>query len=679
MSRKIWDLQQPDKELAAHISEAYSLDPFAALLLSGRGLKTKEQLDDFFDSSEDLLDPFLLPDMEKAVERINDAIFAGERICVFGDYDADGVTSTALLYSYLLAQGADVTYLLPDREKDGYGLSKGVIDKMQAMGTKLIITVDNGIAALEEAEYIKKSRMELVITDHHLPGQTLPNAVAVVDPHRTDCACPFHDYCGVGVAFKLACAIEGNQEPVIANYIDYVAIGTVADMVPLQGENRKLVKLGLAALNTETRPGISALLDLAGLRGKTISAQNISFGLAPRINAAGRMESAELALDLLLAEEPSAAQELAANLESLNMKRHEAEQLIYDESVAMLKAHPRAPHLPVLVVYGTGWHEGVLGIVASKLTARYLRPSIILTKKGNTYKGSCRSVDGFNIYEALHASSDLLLAYGGHELAAGLTVTEENLSAFVEKINQFAYAQKQIFPKKRIDCKLLPGAVNLKLLDAIEILEPFGTENPSPVFGFFNVIIDQVTRMGEEGRHIRLQVHKENRTGSLKAVRFSDPNFPYEKGDRVDLVCTLNRNLYNGVMSVSTVVEDIRPAGAADADMVTGEQIFDRIRAGTPLTKEQAEYALPNRDIFAALYSFLRTRRPYDTQAYEFLLSKTAGKENNLCKTRVALIAMKELHLLELNQSGLFQVPAAKEKVDLKTAPIIKQISTYLS
>ncbi len=679
MGRKIWSLGNPDKDLAAQISEAYSLDPFAALLLSQRGMKSKEQLDAFFDSSEELMNPFLLPDMQVAVDRIDEAIFSGERICVFGDYDADGVTSTALLYSYLEAQGADVIYLLPDRETDGYGLSRGVVDRMQTMDTNLIITVDNGIAAIEEAKHIREKGMDLIVTDHHLPGEILPDCIAIVDPHRLDSDCPFKDYCGVGVAFKLACAMEGSQDSVIANYIDLVALGTVADLVPLTGENRKLVKLGLDALNADPRPGISALVDKCGLAGKILTSQNISFGLAPRINAAGRMESAEQALDLLLAEDSQVAQEMAEQLEELNSRRHEAEQKIYREAVAWLKEHPTVPHLPVLVVYGEDWHEGVLGIVASKLLSRYLRPVIILTKKDNTYKGSCRSIEGFHIYHALKACDQYLLAYGGHELAAGMTVEEDKLPDFIHAINQVAYQQEPVFPKLQIDCKLLPEAVQLSLLDSIALLEPFGTDNPSPVFGLFNVVIEQVRHMGDSGQHIRLQIHKENHTTGISVVRFSDPHFSYEKGDKVDLVCTLSRNSYNGTESVSTIVQDIRPAGADDRLMVKGEAVFDRIRAKAALSAEQAAYALPDRTVFASLYTFLKQGGSYDTQAYEYLYYKTNVPENNLCKTRVALIAMKELNLLELNEQGLLTVPAVTEKVDLQNAPILQQIRQYLN
>lgn len=676
MGRKRWELCKPDKDFAAKLAEEYSLDPFAALLLSERGLKEESELDAFFDTEGELIDPFLLPDMEKAVDRINDAIFDLERICVFGDYDADGVTATAVLYSYLDAQGADAVYMLPDRETDGYGLSRNVVDRIHALGTKLIVTVDNGIAAVEEANYIKELGMELIVTDHHLPGEKRPDCVAIVDPHLPEVSVPFRDYCGAGVAFKLCCAIEGNAERIIEDYIDLVAIGTIADLVPLTGENRKLAKLGLASLNAYRRPGIEALAAVAGIKGKMVS-HNVSFGIAPRINAAGRMESAELALDLLLVEDPSEAAHLAGKLDELNNLRHKAEQEIFNHTVVLLKEYPTIAHEPVLVVYGEQWQEGVLGIVASKLIGRYMRPAIVLTKKGDTYKGSCRSVEGFNIYEALDACKDLLQAYGGHELAAGMTVHKDNLEAFMKAINAYAYEKEHAYPVTRIDCKLLPEAVSLSLLDAVDLLEPFGTNNPSPVFGLFRMVVDNIHVMGDNGQHRRLTVYREDKPNvKLNVVRFSVPHFPYGKGETVDLICTLNRNAYNGVQNVSTVVQDIRPSGVNEDEMVYGEGVFDKICARHTLTPEEADYAFPEREVVGALYKLLRRGVQYDMDAYEYLLYKTPEK-NNLCRTRVALAAMLELGLIALTDEGLLTVPKTENKVDLQTAPILLYLNQY--
>ncbi|MEE1299352.1 MAG: DHH family phosphoesterase, partial [Acutalibacteraceae bacterium] len=329
MSRKKWTVQKLNKDLASTIAERYSIDPLTALLLTQRGFDTFDKLDEFFDDSEEWIDPFLLPDMDKAVERINEAIFDGERICVYGDYDCDGVTSTTILYSYLEAQGADVTYMLPERERDGYGLSNQVVDRIAATGTKLIITVDNGISSVEEAKYIKEKGMELVVTDHHLEGDELPDCVAVVDPHRNDKDCPFEDYAGCGVALKLCCAMEGSDEEVMQEFADIAALGTVADMVPLVGENRKIVLYGLKLLNTYRKPGIEAILEKAGLSEKTLDSTSISFGIAPRINAAGRMGTAERALDLLLADDPYSASEMAEEVNVMNSQRHSEEDKIF--------------------------------------------------------------------------------------------------------------------------------------------------------------------------------------------------------------------------------------------------------------------------------------------------------------------------------------------------------------
>ncbi|MBQ1663312.1 MAG: single-stranded-DNA-specific exonuclease RecJ, partial [Clostridia bacterium] len=551
MSRKKWTVQKLNKDLASTIAERYSIDPLTALLLTQRGFDTFDKLDEFFDDSEEWIDPFLLPDMDKAVERINDAIFDGERICVYGDYDCDGVTSTTILYSYLEAQGADVTYMLPERERDGYGLSNQVVDRIAATGTKLIVTVDNGISSVEEAKYIKEKGMELVVTDHHLEGDELPDCVAVVDPHRNDRDCPFEDYAGCGVALKLCCAMEGSSEEVMQEFADIAALGTVADMVPLVGENRKIVLYGLKLLNTYRKPGIEAILEKAGLSDKTLDSTSISFGIAPRINAAGRMGTAERALDLLLADDPYSASEMAEEVNVMNTQRHSEEDKIFSEAIAYLQDHPEVAHLPILVVSGKGWHEGVLGIVASKLLERYLRPVIVLTDKGDLCKGSARSIEGFSIYEAMNSCRDMLNTFGGHELAAGMSIKTEWLDDFRDKINEYAYENRAVYPETRIDCKLNPAGLSMDVLDSIRMMEPFGTGNTSPVFGLYGVVIDSVQGMGNEGRHKRLTFHKDGDRSMVNGIYFNQPEFPYQRGDKVDLVVTLGRNEYRGNVSLS--------------------------------------------------------------------------------------------------------------------------------
>ena len=678
MSRKKWTVQKLNKDLASTIAERYSIDPLTALLLTQRGFDTFDKLDEFFDDSEEWIDPFLLPDMDKAVERINEAIFDGERICVYGDYDCDGVTSTTILYSYLEAQGADVTYMLPERERDGYGLSNQVVDRIAATGTKLIITVDNGISSVEEAKYIKEKGMELVVTDHHLEGDELPDCVAVVDPHRNDKDCPFEDYAGCGVALKLCCAMEGSDEEVMQEFADIAALGTVADMVPLVGENRKIVLYGLKLLNTYRKPGIEAILEKAGLSEKTLDSTSISFGIAPRINAAGRMGTAERALDLLLADDPYSASEMAEEVNVMNSQRHSEEDKIFTEAIAYLQDHPELAHMPIRIVSGEGWHEGVLGIVASKLLERYLRPVIVLTDKGDLCKGSARSIEGFSIYDAMNSCRDMLNTFGGHELAAGMSIKTEWRDEFREKINEYAYENASVYPETRIDCKLNPAGLSMDVLDSIRMMEPFGTGNTSPVFGLYGVVIDSVQGMGNEGRHKRLTFHKDGDRTMVNGIFFNQPEFPYQRGDKVDLVVTLGRNEYRGNVSLSVYIRDIRPAGSDDDAMAASEQLFDKMLAGRRLSGEEADRLTPDRSYFAGLYRYLKANEGVPYSAYEYIHRKVYPVEDEstpLCKTRVTLLAMRELGLLTTDDEGRIHIPDQETKVDLSDAPVLQKLN----
>ncbi len=689
MGRKRWNIGKLNKDLAATIAERYSIDPFAALLLSQRGFSVGEKIEDFISTEMNLCDPFLLPDMQVAVDRINDAIFDYEKICVYGDYDADGVTATALLYSYLEAQGANVTYMLPDRERDGYGLSRDVVDRIHGLGTNLIITVDNGIAAVEEADYIKELGMELVVTDHHLPGAVLPDCVAVVDPHRMDCDCPFRDFAGVGVAFKLACAIEGDADSVIYDFAHLVAIGTVADIVPLNGENRMLVRQGLLSLNTFKTPGIEALVNVCGLGEKAIVSSNISFGLAPRINAAGRMGSAEKALELLLCEEPLAASEIAAELDAMNAERHKAENEILAECEAYISAHPEIVHNPVLVLRGENWHEGVLGIVASKILERYLRPAIILTSKGDITKGSARSIEGFSIFDALTACAEHLSIYGGHEQAAGLTMPTENFESFVADINEYAYSLPNIYdvyPEIYIDCKLNSETLSVELLNSLAVLEPFGAENPSPVFGLFDMVIDNLEFIGDKKQHLRITAHKNGKQRSVSLMKFNTAksDFAYRIGDTIDAAVVLDKNEWNGMTRLSIIVKDIRPVGLSDDEMVRSEKIYDLIATRRTLTAEQAEYAMPDRLLAGEIYSYLKFLQRDDDLCelhdLERILATVRANfpDANLCRVRVSIDALLEHTLIEITDAGKIKIVPAGAKVDLFTAPTLEFIADFL-
>ncbi len=679
MARKRWTSPKLNKEMAAELAAQYGIEPIPALLLLNRGYRETPDLEEFFLDESELQDPFELPDMEKAVDRINEAIFSEERICVYGDYDCDGVTATALLYTYLEMQGADVVYVLPDRRKDGYGLNKSVVHRIKEMDCRLIVTVDNGIAAVEEADEIYALGMELIVTDHHLPGEILPKAEAVVDPHRTDVSCSYQDYCGAGIALQLCCAIEGTPDHVLEDLSDLAAIGTVADMVPLTGQNRIIVKQGLRLINQFPRPGIEALMKLCNLEPGSAVSTDISFRIGPRINAAGRMASPDIALDLLLVEDPEEADRLAEEVELLNQERHQEEERIVKEANAYLSKHPDQAYAPVLVVAGEGWHEGVLGIVASKLLEQYLRPVIVLGIRDGIAKGSARSIAGFSIFDAISSCSSMLTNFGGHELAAGLGLNADRIDEFRDAINTYADQLPVIYPEKQIDLKLLPGSLSLELLDSLSILEPYGMQNQSPIFGLYRLTIDNITPIGEKKDHRRLTLHRPGRPGQCTVLFFRCPDFPYKPGDEVDLIVTIHRNLYNGNESVSVFADDIRPSGADDEAMVEAETLYDRLIRGKAIPAEKASEIRPDRKVFATVYSYLRKNK-ISAKHYEYLSHELTKYDPSitLIRTMVALQAMQELGLLQVSSDGYYELPEMESKVDLNEAPILWALDTMI-
>ena len=439
MSRKKWIVKSGDKEYATKLSEELGISPYAALIASTRGIKTAEEAKDFFGIGEHKsIDPMDFPDMYAAVKRVQKALDEFERIAVYGDYDADGVTSTALLYSYLEMQGADVVYYVPNRHTEGYGLSYEAIDKLSMMGVKLIITVDNGISAVEEAKYINELEMDLVITDHHLPSDSLPQAAAVVDPHRADCNLDFKDYAGVGVAYKLICALEGEENGITDSFVDLVTIGTIADVMPLVKENREFVRRGVEMLADSDRTGIQALMEAAGLSERKINSTSIAFGICPRINAAGRMGSADRAIRLLLSDDYDEAVMLAQEINDENTARQHTEQEILTQADEQIRSNPGWKYQNVLVVAVEGWHDGVVGIVASRLVEKYGKPTLVITVDGEDAKGSGRSIEGFNLYDAICCCGDCLTHFGGHMLAAGIGLKASNIPVFRQKINKYA-------------------------------------------------------------------------------------------------------------------------------------------------------------------------------------------------------------------------------------------------
>ncbi|MBR1810572.1 MAG: single-stranded-DNA-specific exonuclease RecJ [Clostridia bacterium] len=669
--RKKWVFGNYDSNRAAALAERCNIAPFTALLLNTRGIDTPEKVAEFFDADGPLGDPFALKDMDKAAACVTEAVESGARICVYGDYDADGVTATAVLYSYLDAMGADVTYYIPSRTRDGYGLNPDAVARLAAAGTALIITVDNGVSALEAAEKAAALGVKLIVTDHHKPGDTLPQAAAVVDPHRADDTSGLSYLTGVGVAFKLVCAVENADfDDMLAEYAQPVAIGTVADLMPLVGENRKLVAAGLRAMNAAPMPGIEALIDAAGLRGKTLNSGNIAFGLAPRINAAGRMGSADLSVQLMLCDDPETAAACAAELERMNNERHSAEAVISEEIGRMLAADAALAADSIIVVSGKGWHEGVIGIAASRVVERYGRPAIVICEnEDGAAKGSCRGVEGFSIFEALKSCEELLTNYGGHTLAAGLGLRTADIPAFRKKINAYAAAHLPPAPTLTVSCKLNPAGVTVPLLDELEALEPFGTGNPEPTFAFCGMTVTDIRPIGG-GKHSRLEFRRGDK--SLQAVRFgfAPDALPFEKGDTVDIAAIIKKNEFNGRVLPSVQIKDVRFSGTDDEALFASYAIYRKLEAGVALTPQERAAACPARTEIIRVYKFLRTQSSCSAEA---LLKKLKFGDGDFCKLLVILRALTDGGLIT-REDGVCAAVANPKKIDLETIPILARL-----
>ncbi len=673
MSRKKWLTAHIDKELAAQVAESHSLDPFTSLILVSRGITEYEDVEEFFDSDFCFCDPYLITDMDKAVERIEKAIEKFEKICVFGDYDADGVTATALMYSYLSSHGADVMYYIPDRVSEGYGMNCDAIDKLNQQGVKLIITVDNGISAVEEIAYAKTLGIETVVTDHHQVGDTLPDAVAVVDPHRPDCNLNFKDWAGVGVAFKVVCGLEkGDYSEILSDYADIIAVGTVADVVDLKDENRAIVKYGIAKINTCPCNGINALRQVAGVGERALNAVGVTYSLAPRINAAGRIESAETALKLLISDNLATALDIAFQVDDCNRKRHELENEIMEAAVAHLEANTQLKYSKVIIACGEGWHHGVVGIVAAKLVEKYGKPAIVIAFDGEEGTGSARSIDGFSVYDAIKYCDDLLTHFGGHTMAAGLGIKRENVNEFFLKINEYANSINNVTPTLMLDCKLNPAYIDASLVESLEMLEPFGAGNAQPLFGIFGVTIESIRPVGE-GKHLRLTFSKGNT--QFIAMKFSTTlsDFPFIEKDVVDLAVRIDKNEFRGEVKASVQIRDMRFSGVDEENLFKSQALYEKYRYGDALTSHEARFLTPSREFLLGVYGLLKQYKVWNFDI-ETLTYRAKCPIERYCTMLVSIDVLCELELLK-QENGQLIFDGEGKKADLSQSKILNNLN----
>ncbi|MBR6745571.1 MAG: single-stranded-DNA-specific exonuclease RecJ [Clostridia bacterium] len=691
-----WMIPSHDEKNVKLLADSLRIKPLCAKLLINRGYTDVAPARSFIEKSDAFLyDPYLLEDMRKATARIRLAMSREEKITIYGDYDVDGVTSVSILYMYLKEHGVDVDYYIPTRESEGYGLNIGAFHTIKDTGTTLVITVDTGITALNEIAYAKTIGLDVVVTDHHQCRPELPVCEAVVNPRRPDCKYPFKELSGVGVVFKLLCALEMDilnfgeyniftVKDMCRRYIDLVTIGTIADVMPLYDENRIMVHMGLHLLSNTSNVGVRALLRSVGIEDtKKITASTIGYTLAPRINAAGRIGDASRAVSLFLTNSPHYASVIAEELCVTNKERQQTENLIFEEALKQIETEHDVEKESVIVLASDHWHQGVIGIVASKVTELFGKPSILISfdsdepSDHDPGKGSARSIKGLNIVEALSSCSDLLIKYGGHALAAGLSVERGNLDAFRKALNEYAHpylSSPDCIVKTSAEAEIDERDVTMDTIEDIAKLEPYGAKNPEPVFVLKNVRIDEIAPLSM-GKHTRLYLNK-NETG-IAAVCFGhnllDEGFSV--GIYADVLCSMNINEFRGNKTVQLIIRDIDYADQTLREIETVENNLVKLKQDSLFFDR---HVIPKRQDFAVVYKFLREEGFQKEKRITLMKLKSVFPEMPQLKLLIILETLSECDLLTWKKIsvGAYRIRQlqTKEKKDLYAAPLMRTL-----
>ena len=557
---KKWQICETDKEKVDELKSKYNISELLATILVNKNITTQKEINEFLNPTRnDFFDPFLMNDMDIAIKRIKKAIENQEKVIIYGDYDVDGITSITVLKSFLKDVGLDVDYYIPNRLEEGYGLNKNAIDEIAKKEYKLMITVDCGISAIEEVDYANSLGIEVIITDHHEPGDEIPKALAVVDNKRKDNKYPFRELAGVGVAFKVSQALAQSmniREEEYLKYLDIVCVGTISDIVPLVSENRVITKLGLKLVKQTRNMGLRAIINSSGY--SQINSTTISFGVAPRINACGRMGKAEQALKLLLSKDIYEVNKLTQELNSYNRERQEIEKEIFENVLTKIEQNNLAKNRTI-VVGGENWHHGVIGIVSSKITEKYFKPSILLSfEKDGTGKGSGRSIPGFDLHEALMKCENCLEKFGGHSMAVGLTIKKENLEQFYKEFEKIAEENEteNIVPIINVDAKIELDKIDKSVVEDLKQLEPFGEANKTPTFALKNIRIDSIRALSE-GKHLKLTLRENNQIINAIGFNIGELAEAYKIGDKIDIAGVLEINTFNGIDNLQINIKDI--------------------------------------------------------------------------------------------------------------------------
>ncbi|MDR2908421.1 MAG: single-stranded-DNA-specific exonuclease RecJ [Oscillospiraceae bacterium] len=676
-----WNLPPaPDQEAVGELIRECGASPLLAKILCARGYSGTAGVR-ALKAPGALSDPYILKDMGKAVERIREEIAGGGRIAVFGDYDCDGITATVIITGYLQTVGANVIYYVPDRESEGYGMNNKAVDFLSGQGVSLIITVDNGVSAHNEIAYAKSLGIDVVVTDHHTPRETLPDAVAVVDPHRSDCESGLKELSGAGVAFKLVCALEddGDGSETLEYYADLVMIGTVADVVPLTGENRFLVSRGLIHLAQTERVGLRALMDRCGAGDKELTAGTVAFTIAPRLNAVGRMGSVDDAIELLLTDDARHAVETAELIDGCNSLRRKTEDEILEKIEDILKANPGPLKERLLIIGGEGWHCGVVGIVAARVMERFGKPAIIFSIADGEARGSARSMPGFSMIEAVSACSEHLERFGGHPLAAGMSLPLEKLEAFTEQIQRWARVNHPVMPWREIDidCVVSPGELTTEAVESVSALEPFGEGNRPPCYLLLGMTVERITPTSD-AKHLRLTMTGQGSTVYAVLFRTAEKAFAYSPGDIVDVVAEITAKTYNNRRTLSVIVRDLRKSGIDQEGIIRDISLYACHTRGEYDLIEDKKALRPDRDEIGAVYRYLRRCKDGFRHGAAELCCRLADMGVPALKTLIAIDVLTELGLVargnDMGEEGLFTVPNPC-KAELESSVILAALS----
>lgn len=659
MKTKKWIVSNPDEEKCRSLCLSGVISPLTAAVLCARGIDEEEKIKDFLSMDlAKLHDPFLLRDMDQAVAEILRTVAQHEKITVFGDYDVDGVTSTCIMVRYLRSIGADCNFYIPDRTNEGYGLNQKALSYLHQSGTKLIITVDSGITAKEEIAYAAELGMRVVITDHHECKEELPDCAAVVNPRREDCPYPFKELAGVGVAFKLICALAGadRQREMLACYGDLVAVGTIADVMKLCGENRVIVARGLHIMDKTKNAGLHMLIKESGLSGKKITSCMVSFILAPRINAAGRLGCATKAAEMFLTEDPVEAGKIAALLCQQNKDRQMKENQILCQAIEKLRKEYNPLEDKMIVLWGEDWHSGVIGIVSSRIMDRYGCPTILISVEDNIGKGSGRSVEGFNLFNALEACSEHLIKYGGHALAAGLTIDKQKLEPFRQAI--YTYAEENLDPQMliptiHVDCRIEPQMITENNIEGLSLLEPYGMGNPQPIFAMEDMIVEEITPISSD-QHLKMLVSKDGYSFTAMLFGTNSINCGFAIGNHIDIVANLEINEFRGRRTIQLLVKDVHLSRCEREKDQKYFQIYHTYINDGPLTEWEAKAILPDRKELVAVWRHIvsrtedgKMRLPYNALSRK--ITWESKRDINIGKLFVCLDVFSESQLLSYN------------------------------